>query len=103
MTKEGDYREDKDVEWQLDGIGGVNIVVKADVHKSGEFFSLYSRHSKRRAYTNQYPLGINFPCYSFENQAETEGFAKMAKRAKYEVVGLPNYVVWHIDTAEKPR
>ncbi|KFZ19320.1 hypothetical protein V502_03716 [Pseudogymnoascus sp. VKM F-4520 (FW-2644)] len=81
MTKEGDYREDKDVEWQLDGIGGVNIVVKADVHKSG----------------------INFPCYAFENQAETEGFAKMAKRAKYEVVGLPNYVVWHIDTAEKPR
>lgn len=35
MTTEGDYREDKDVEWQLDGIGGVNIVVKADVHKSG--------------------------------------------------------------------
>ncbi|OBT76098.1 hypothetical protein VF21_04844 [Pseudogymnoascus sp. 05NY08] len=81
MTTEGDYREDKDVEWQLDGIGGVNIVVKADVHKSG----------------------INFPCYAFENQAETEGFAKMAKRAKYEVVGLPNYVVWHIDTDEKPR
>ncbi|KFY05206.1 hypothetical protein O988_00190 [Pseudogymnoascus sp. VKM F-3808] len=81
MTREGDWREDKDVEWQLDGIGGVNIVVKADVHKSG----------------------INFPCYAFENQAETEGFAKMAKRAKYEVVGLPNYVVWHIDTAEKPR
>jgi hypothetical protein len=38
--------------------------------------------------------GINFPCYAFENQAETEGFAKMAKRAGYEVVGLPNYVVW---------
>jgi hypothetical protein len=47
-------------------------------------------------------LGINFPCYAFENQAETEGFAKMAKRAGYEVVGLPNYVVWHIDTEEKP-
>jgi hypothetical protein len=46
--------------------------------------------------------GINFPCYAFENQAETEGFAKMAKRAGYEVVGLPNYVVWHIDTEEKP-
>jgi hypothetical protein len=46
--------------------------------------------------------GINFPCYAFENQAETEGFAKMAKRAGYEVVGLPNYVVWHIDTDEKP-
>jgi len=39
-------------------------------------------------------IGINFPCYAFENQAETEGFAKMAKRAGYQVVGLPNYVVW---------
>lgn len=45
--------------------------------------------------------GINFPAYPFENQAETEGFAKMAKRAGYEVYGLPNYVVWHIDTEEK--
>lgn len=45
--------------------------------------------------------GINFPSYAFENQAETEGFAKMAKRAGYGVYGLPNYVVWHIDTDEK--
>jgi hypothetical protein len=35
-------------------------------------------------------IGINFPAYAFENQAETEGFAKMAKRAGYE------------DTEEKP-
>ncbi|KAL8689114.1 MAG: hypothetical protein Q9218_005140 [Villophora microphyllina] len=63
----------------LDGIGGVNILVKADVHRSG----------------------INFPCYAFENQADTEGFAAMAKRAGYGVYGLPNYVVWHIDTEEK--
>lgn len=48
------------------------------------------------------PTGINFPCYAFENQAETEGFAKMAKRAGYGVYGLPNYIVWHIDTEEKP-
>ncbi|EHK25497.1 glycosyltransferase family 62 protein [Trichoderma virens Gv29-8] len=79
MAKMGDWRENKDVELELDGIGGVNILVKADVHRSG----------------------INFPCYAFENQAETEGFAKMAKRAGYEVYGLPNYVVWHIDTEEK--
>ena len=46
-------------------------------------------------------LGINFPCYAFENQADTEGFAAMAKRAGYQVYGLPNYVVWHIDTEEK--
>ncbi|KAL9001702.1 MAG: hypothetical protein Q9188_005336 [Gyalolechia gomerana] len=63
----------------LDGIGGVNILVKADVHRSG----------------------INFPCYAFENQADTEGFAAMARRAGYGVWGLPNYVVWHVDTQEK--
>ncbi|KAF7516980.1 hypothetical protein G7054_g13956 [Neopestalotiopsis clavispora] len=80
MARMGDWRNDKDEEIELDGIGGVNILVKADVHRSG----------------------INFPCYAFENQAETEGFAKMAKRAGYEVIGLPNYVVWHIDTDEKP-
>ncbi|GAB1315176.1 hypothetical protein MFIFM68171_05386 [Madurella fahalii] len=79
MARMGDWRNNKDEEIELDGIGGVNIIVKADVHRSG----------------------INFPCYAFENQAETEGFAKMAKRAGYGVYGLPNYVVWHIDTEEK--
>ncbi|KAI1327359.1 glycosyltransferase family 62 protein [Xylariaceae sp. FL0255] len=80
MAKMGDRAADPFEEIELDGIGGVNILVKGDVHRSG----------------------INFPCYAFENQAETEGFAKMAKRAGYEVIGLPNYVVWHIDTEEKP-
>lgn len=79
MAKMGDWRDDQRMEIELDGVGGVSILVKADVHRSG----------------------INFPCYAFENQAETEGFAKMAKRAGYQVIGLPNYVVWHIDTAEK--
>ncbi|EAQ85742.1 hypothetical protein CHGG_06995 [Chaetomium globosum CBS 148.51] len=79
MARMGDWRDNKDEEIELDGVGGVNIIVKADVHRSG----------------------INFPCYAFENQAETEGFAKMAKRAGYGVYGLPNYVVWHIDTDEK--
>ncbi|CAI6338304.1 unnamed protein product [Periconia digitata] len=80
MALMGDWRKNKDEEIPLDGIGGVNIIVKADVHRSG----------------------INFPCYAFEHQAETEGFAKMAKRAGYGVYGLPNYVVWHIDTQEVP-
>lgn len=80
LVSMGDWRKNKDEEVELDGIGGVNILVKADVHRSG----------------------INFPAYAFENQAETEGFAKMAKRAGYKVIGLPNYVVWHIDTDEKP-
>jgi hypothetical protein len=46
MAKMGDWRENKDKEIELDGIGGVNIVVKADVHKSGkETRSLISNHS----------------------------------------------------------
>jgi hypothetical protein len=35
MALMGDWREDKDKEIELDGIGGVNIIVKADVHRSG--------------------------------------------------------------------
>ena len=35
MARMGDWRDDKDVELALDGIGGVNILVKADVHRSG--------------------------------------------------------------------
>jgi hypothetical protein len=31
----GDWRNNKDEEVELDGIGGVNILVKADVHRSG--------------------------------------------------------------------
>ena len=32
----GDWRNNKDEEVELDGIGGVNILVKADVHRSGK-------------------------------------------------------------------
>lgn len=35
MARMGDWRNDKDMEIPLDGIGGVNILVKADVHRSG--------------------------------------------------------------------
>lgn len=35
MARMGDWRNSKDDEIQLDGIGGVNIMVKADVHRSG--------------------------------------------------------------------
>lgn len=38
----GDWRENKDVEIELDGIGGVNILVKADVHRSGKYIILIS-------------------------------------------------------------
>lgn len=93
----GDWRNNKDEEIELDGIGGVNIIVKADVHRTGMFLSDLA--GLVRVLISS---GINFPAYAFENQAETEGFARMAKRAGYQVFGLPNYVVWHIDTDEKP-
>jgi Anp1 len=35
LAKMGDWRFNKDDEVELDGIGGVNILVKADVHRSG--------------------------------------------------------------------
>ena len=33
----GDWRNNKDEEVDLDGVGGVNILVKADVHRSGKW------------------------------------------------------------------
>ena len=35
MALMGDWRHNKDEEIKLDGIGGVSIIVKADVHRSG--------------------------------------------------------------------
>src|SRR5271155_2916587 len=37
LARMGDWRNNKDEEIELDGIGGVNILVKADVHRSGKF------------------------------------------------------------------
>ena len=45
--------------------------------------------------------GIGFPHKPVDHAIETEGFAKLARIAGYSVVGLPNYIVWHSDTAEK--
>ncbi|CAL9738201.1 mannan polymerase complexes subunit Mnn9p [Monosporozyma servazzii] len=59
----------------LDGVGGGCTLVKAEVHRDGAMFP-------------------NFPFYHL---IETEGFAKMAKRLNYEVMGLPNYLVYHIE------
>jgi mannan polymerase complexes MNN9 subunit len=57
----------------LDGVGGGCTLVKAEVHRDGAMF----------------------PTFPFYHLIETEGFAKMAKRLGYEVVGLPNYLVYH--------
>ncbi|EMG47130.1 Mannan polymerase II complex ANP1 subunit [Candida maltosa Xu316] len=65
---------DPEVEMELDGIGGVSILTKAKVFRTGS----------------------HFPAFSFEKHAETEAFGKLSKRMGYSVVGLPHYVIWHI-------
>ncbi|KAG7193494.1 Mannan polymerase II complex anp1 subunit [Scheffersomyces spartinae] len=65
---------DPEVEMELDGIGGVSILTKAQVFRSGS----------------------HFPAFSFEKHAETEAFGKLSRRMGYSVVGLPHYVIWHI-------
>jgi mannan polymerase II complex ANP1 subunit len=83
---------DPDMEMDIDGVGGVSILAKAKVFRSG----------------------VHFPAFSFEKHAETEGFGKvrpylfvicpfidsnieqMAKRMKFSVVGLPHYTIWHL-------
>ena len=78
------------MEMDIDGVGGVSILAKAKVFRSG----------------------VHFPAFSFEKHAETEGFGKvsfqrctdiitliweqMAKRMKFSVVGLPHYTIWHL-------
>ncbi|KAJ5555356.1 hypothetical protein N7535_007791 [Penicillium sp. DV-2018c] len=57
----------------LDGVGGTALLVKADVHRDGAMF----------------------PAFPFFHLVETEGFAKMARRLGYEVIGLPDYFVYH--------
>lgn len=38
LVSMGDWRKDKNVEVELDGVGGVAILVKADVHREGAFY-----------------------------------------------------------------
>ncbi|RHZ52387.1 ANP1/MMN9/VAN1 family protein [Aspergillus thermomutatus] len=65
---------DPDMEMELDGVGGVSILAKAKVFRSG----------------------VHFPAFSFEKHAETEAFGKMAKRMGFSVIGLPHYTIWHL-------
>jgi mannan polymerase II complex ANP1 subunit len=47
---------DVDMEMEIDGVGGVSILAKAKVFRSG----------------------VHFPAFSFEKHAETEGFGKVS-------------------------
>lgn len=50
---------DPDMEMEIDGVGGVSILAKAKVFRSG----------------------VHFPAFSFEKHAETEGFGKVRQSA----------------------
>ncbi|CCF60056.1 hypothetical protein KAFR_0I02770 [Kazachstania africana CBS 2517] len=69
-----DPNGDPEEEMELDGIGGVSILSKAKVFRTGS----------------------HFPAFSFEKHAETEAFGRLSRRMNYNVVGLPHYVIWHI-------
>ena len=44
MARLGDRHANKDEEMKLDGIGGVNILVKGEVHRSGKQFYSHFIH-----------------------------------------------------------
>ncbi|KAI1639460.1 mannan polymerase complexes MNN9 subunit [Biscogniauxia mediterranea] len=73
MAYMAEHEDKKDLEVNLDGVGGTALLVKADVHRDGAMF----------------------PPFPFYHLIETEGFAKMAKRLGWQAVGLPNYKVYH--------
>ena len=57
---------DPDMEMDIDGVGGVSILAKAKVFRSG----------------------VHFPAFSFEKHAETEGFGKASSPIVYFVTKL---------------
>ncbi|AGO11121.1 AaceriAFR357Wp [[Ashbya] aceris (nom. inval.)] len=69
-----DPNGDPETEMELDGIGGVSILSRARVFRSGS----------------------HFPAFSYKKHAETEAFGKLSRSMGFSVVGLPHYVIWHI-------
>jgi hypothetical protein len=62
---------------ELDGIGGVAALVRAEAHR----------------------MGAVFPAWVFDHQLETEAFGLLAKKLGARVVGLPNLFVLHGESA----
>ncbi|SCV69776.1 BQ2448_1170 [Microbotryum intermedium] len=59
----------------LDGVGGVATLVRADAHR----------------------MGAVFPAFLVDHQLETEGFGVLAKALGARIIGLPNYIVVHCE------
>jgi len=98
MAKIGDWRDNAALQIPLDGVGGVSLLVRAEVHRKGIILVPRLRILARSLTEHS---GVDFPIKPVDHQIETEGLAKLAKIAGYSVYGLPNYVIWHFDTSEK--
>lgn len=101
MAKIGDWRNDHALEIPLDGVGGVSLLVRAELHRKGRALLTPSPPLPSGPQGLPSVPGVDFPHKPVDHQIETEGLAKLAKIAGYSVYGLPNYIVWHFDTAEK--
>lgn len=60
---------DPDMEMEIDGVGGVSILAKAKVFRSG----------------------VHFPAFSFEKHAETEGFGKVCLVRIITIIALTSH------------
>lgn len=69
-----DARGNPDEVVDMDGVGGVSILARAQIFRQG----------------------VHFPAFTFRNHAETEAFGKMAKAMGFRVGGLIHYTLWHI-------
>lgn len=63
---------DPDMEMEIDGVGGVSILAKAKVFRSG----------------------VHFPAFSFEKHAETEGFGKVTNQLISGLKAVLTYSRW---------
>ena len=68
MAKMGDWRDNKDEIIPLDGIGGVSILVKADVHRAGTFLA-FNVHLKQSDICTRY----QFPMLCFREPSRDRG------------------------------
>ena len=78
MAKMGDWRNNKDDEVPLDAVGGVNILVKADVHRSGEFFT------PNKAYVSSTDLcyRYKFPLLCFREPSRNRGVRQDGEKSR---------------------
>jgi hypothetical protein len=77
---------------RLDAVGGVMLLIRADVHRSGLIFPPYLYGRESRFARNPSPFDRNGV-----GEVETEGLGMMAKDMGVECWGLPNLEIVHLN------